>query len=211
MPSALRLGIALLLPVLVIGGWLGAEQLPVWTQIRHDSIRAPGGGSAPAACEAASLLRQWDARLIAPGGLPSGQAVERARAALAAQGVPVPDDGQYSLPVGAEAAFDGRRRAIWLVTFALDAPRHDEHGIALPGPAALVVIDADAGSVIHAGLIAASPADPASACPFDVRGALVDLVRSPAFLLLAGYTGLTAVVLAGAGLFWWMRRRKGAR
>lgn len=211
MLSSLRLGIALLLPVLLIGGWLGVEQLPVWTQIRHEAIRAPDGSSAPAACEAASLLRQWDARLTVPSGIAPEQALERARAALAAQGLDVPQDGPRSLPIGAEIALDGQRRAIWLLTFGLDAPRRDAHGIALPGPAALVVLDAADGGAIYSGLIAASPADPASACPFDVRGALVDLVRSPAFLLLAGYIGLTAIVLTGAALFWWMRRRKGAR
>jgi hypothetical protein len=73
------------------------------------------------------------------------------------------------------------------------------------------VVDAADGGVIYPGLIAAAPSDPASACPFDVRGALVDLVRSPAFLLFAGYIGLTAILLSGAGLFWWMHRRKGAR
>jgi hypothetical protein len=209
--SPLRLAIALLLPALLIGGWLGAEQLPVWTQIRYEAIRTPDGGSAPAACEAAALLRQWDARHIDPGGITPQQAIARARAGLAVQGLDAPQDTVHSLPIGAEIALNGQRRAIWLITFALDAPRRDAYGIALPGPAALVVVDAADGGVIYPGLIAAAPPDPASACPFDVRGALVDLVRSPAFLLFAGYIGLTAILLSGAGLFWWMRRRKGAR
>lgn len=211
MPSALRLAIGLLLPLLLIGGWLGAEQIPIWTQIRYEAIRAVAGEPAPAACEAASLLNQWQARLSDPVGSPSDQVVDQARAAFAAQGVIVPDDARRSLPIGADALIDHQRRSIWLLTFALSGPRADAAGIALPGPAALAVIDAADGSVIHAGVIAAAPVDPAAACPFDVRGALVDVLRSAPFILLAGYIGLTLIVLAGAGVFWFMRRRKGAR
>lgn len=211
MPSALRLAIGLLLPLLLIGGWLAAEQIPIWTQIRYESIPAADGGAAPAACEAASLLNQWQGRLIEPSGIPSQQAADQARAAFAAQGVIVPEDDRRSLPIGADALIDGERRPIWLLTFALGGPRTDAAGIALPIPAALAVIDAADGSVIHAGIIAAAAVDPAAACPFDGRGALIDLLRSTPFILLAGYLGLTLIVLAGAGVFWFRRRRKGAR
>lgn len=208
----LRLLIALLLPVLVLGGWLATDHLPVWTAIRYDAIRAGDGTIAPAACEVASLLRQMAARQSGTAGIDRAAAQTAARAGFAAQlpdlATDLPSNGHA---VVYDLVYDGQRRPAWVITGALAVPRTAADGTALPIPAGIAFIDGETGAVLRAIVLASSPADPAAACPFDLRGALVDLARSPAFLLLAGYLALTMIGGVGVTIMRWrVGRRPGA-
>jgi len=208
--NRLRLLAALLLPALVLGGGVVSQQFPVWMAIGYDDFRAADGGIAPAACEAASLLPTLDARPASGGTVTAEAALALAQTAIAARIPQPPAAPRFSVPTLYILPADGGRR-VWVITAALDTPRIDPYGVALPGPAALLLIDADSGAIVRSAVSASSPADPAAACPFDVRGALVDMVRSPMFLLLAGYSALTALLLSGAGIVRLVQHRRAGK
>lgn len=183
----LALSVAALLPAVILGGWLLAEQLPLWTAPRYWWITP---ADAPAACAAIGTLTTYSAtRSNATPAVSAAEARSRAEKVLQWQyNLPVPPE-RFSDPLLLSGTFNGDRRLAWLITAALDVG------------GSVIYVDAATGDPL--AVIAA--VTPNAACPFDLRGALVNMARSRAFLLFAGYSGIVI------GLLLRRFRRRGVR
>jgi hypothetical protein len=166
---------ALLIPALILGALLLAEQLPVWTAPQAWWITP---ADAPAACAAVGALTAYRAvRSDETPAIAPAEALKRATKVIQQQyNLPVPPQ-RFSDPLLISGTFDGETRLAWLITAALDVG------------GTVVYLDAAAGEPL--AVIAA--VTPNAACPFDVRGALVDMARSRVFLLFAGYSGIALI------------------
>lgn len=168
---------AVLLPALMLGGWLLSEQVPVWTAPQAWWVTP---ADAPAACAAAATLTAY--RAVRSGEAPAvtpADALNRAEKALEwGYRLGAPPE-RASDPLLVRGQFGGESRLAWMIAAQIDVG------------GSIVYIDALSGETIS--LIAA--AAPNAACPFDVRGALVDMARSRTFALFAGYV---ALVIGGA-------------
>lgn len=179
-------GLILLAPAVALIAWLVVAQLPRWT--------APTRGwfapETPGVCAAAASLAVYQA---VRGGSPDAISPDQARAvaeAVAGAHYDAPVT-QVSAPLAVWATLPeagGERRAYAVVTARL--------GNDAPEKAAVIYLDAGSGEP-RALLTAVE--DPAAACDFDLRAALVAVAKSPPLLLLAAYGG----IIAGA----WLARR----
>lgn len=182
----------ILLPALALIIWLVVAQLPLWT--------APQAGwfapETPGVCAAVSSLRLYAARRVDPGGGIGRDAAQSAAEQVIAAHYDV-TPLTVSEPLAVEAALPGDDRRVYtVVTVRLsNAVTTDSDA----NTAAVIYLDA-AGE--PAALITAVD-DPAAACDFDVRAALVDAVKSPPLLLLAAYV----VIVVGVLLVRWFLRR----
>lgn len=177
---------AVLIPALVLAAWLLTEQLPVWTAPQSWWVTP---ADAPAACAAVGTLTAYHAtRSSETPSVPPAEASNRAEKVIQWQyRLPLPPD-RLSNPLLISGTFDGETRLAWMITAALD------------NGGSVAYLDAGTGDPL--AVIAALT--PNAVCPFDLRGALVDMARSRAFLLFAGYVG---VAIMGTILVWVIRRR----
>ena len=173
---------------MILGAWLLSEQLPVWTAPQSWWISPT---DAPAACAAVGTLTTYGAtRVNETPTVPPAEALNRAEKAIQWQyQLPAPPE-RLSDPLLVRGSFNAEQRTAWLITAALDVG------------GSIVYLDATTGDPL--AVIAA--VSPSATCPFDLRGALVDMARSRAFLLFAGYVGV--VVVGGAALLIWRLTRK---
>lgn len=170
----------LLLPAVILGVWLLTEQLPAWTAPRYWWITPL---DAPAACAALATLTAYHAaRIEEATAVSATEALKRAEKAIQWQyNLPVPPE-RTSDPLLVSATIDGEAHRAWLITAALEVG------------GTVVYLDAETGDPL-AHIAAVTPN---AACQFDVRSALVDMARSRAFLLFAGYVG----ALMAGGVVW---------
>lgn len=167
--------VALLIPAVLLGAWLLSEQLPVWTAPQPWWITP---ADAPAACAAVGTLTAYRAsRVNDTVAVTSAEALNRAEKALTWQYQLTAPPERFSDPLLVRGTFDGEPRTAWLITAALDVG------------GSIVYLDATTGDPL--AIVAA--VTPNAACPFDLRGTLVDMARSRAFQLFAGYVGLLVV------------------
>jgi hypothetical protein len=172
--------VALLLPAVILGTWLLSEQLPVWTAPQSWWLTPT---DAPAACAAVGTLTAYRAaRVNDTVPVTPAEALNRAEKALTWQYQLAAPPEHFSDPLLVRGTFDGEPRTVWLITAALDVG------------GSLVYLDATTGDPL--AIVAA--VTPNAACPFDLRGTLVDMARSRSFQLFAGYLGL--LVVAGVAL-----------
>lgn len=176
------IAVVILIPALILGARLLTEQLPIWTAPQQWWLPT----DAPAACAAVGSMSAYRAvRSNETPAIPAVEAVRRAEKVIAWQYFTA-GDVPMSEPLLISGMFDGETRLAWVITAALST--------AESGGGTVIYVDAATGDPL--AVVAAL--SPNAACPFDLRGALVDLVRSQAFLLFAGYAG--AVMVAGAAL-----------
>lgn len=165
----------IVLPALILLGWLIAAQFPIWTAPQPDWF-AP---DTPGVCAAVAALQTYNA--VRAGDTPavsSAEAVKRAAAVVERHYRQTA--AAVSNPLLVRARFPDGERLAWLLTAQL------ERG------AAVTYIDAQTGEPL--ALITAL--SPANDCILNVRRALIDAVKSPPFLLLAGYIVLLVVLFA---------------
>lgn len=194
-----------------LAGALALAAVLVWTRggILHDwswqDIPAALGDDpalgAPAACEAASLLRQTGARANSPD-LPEPQNALRADTlALTLARLFPGQTTRVSGLLGAAFTLDGVPYAGLVTAQAQAGPVEFA-----PGPGAILLFPADDPTqpfvlpVMGAGI-------PADTCPFDLRGWAVDSVRSVPFIALAAW--LAGGVVLGLAVIVRRRTRKG--
>lgn len=206
----------LLLPAVVLGGWLLSEQLPALLEPQWWWIGANGSGGAPAACEAASSLRLYSGeRALFEQPTVSADAAKTAADQFIAAHYASGDAAEaaapidYSVPSLFRATLDGERRLVWLYTARI-ASSHVATlpGTDMPGAAVIVYLDANTGEALQ-GLSAAGASDAEAMCPFPLRDWAVAAARSTAFMTFAGYVGLLLVL--GVFVTGWRlisRRRK---
>lgn len=167
--------VALLIPAVLLGAWLLSEQLPVWTAPQPWWITP---ADAPAACAAVGTLTAYGAtRINDTVAVTPAEALNRAEKALTWQYQLAAPPERFSDPLLVRGTFDGAPRTAWLITAALDVG------------GSVVYLDATTGDPL--AIVAA--VTPNAACPFDLRGTLVDMARSQSFQLFAGYVGLLVV------------------
>lgn len=167
--------VALLIPAVILGAWLFSEQLPVWTAPQQWWISP---ADAPAACAAVGTLTAYRAsRVNDTVAVTPAEALNRADKALTWQYQLAAPPERFSAPLLVRGTFDGEPRTAWLITTALDVG------------GSIVYLDATTGEPL--AIVAA--VTPNATCPFDLRGTLVDMARSRAFQLFAGYVGLLVV------------------
>lgn len=173
----------IVLPALILLGWLIAAQLPVWTAPQPDWFAPNTSG----VCAAVASLQTYNAvRANDTPTVAAAEAVEHA-AALVERHYPE-SAAAVSDPLLVRARFADGDRLAWLITAQI-----------AEGGAAVTYIDAQTGEPL--ALITAL--SPASDCSLNVRRALTDAVKSPPFLLLAGYIVLLVVLF---GLILLVRR-----
>ncbi len=172
--------VALLIPAVILGAWLLSEQLPVWTAPQQWWITP---ADAPAACAAVGTLTAYGAtRVNETPAVPPAEALNRAEKAIQWQyQLPAPPE-RFSDPLLVRGRFNAEQRTAWLITAALDVG------------GSIVYLDAATGDPL--AVIAA--VSPNATCAFDLRGVLVDMARSRAFLLFAGYVGV--LIIGGVAL-----------
>ena len=187
-----RLIIWLVIPAAVLIVLLITAQLPRWTAPQ------PGwfGADTPGVCAAVASLTLYDAVRGGASGIGSEAARDRAVQVAAdyvdAEALTVSD------PLEVEATLPGdERRAVYVVTVGLATD-------STLATAAVIYLDAASGDPLS--LIAATEqADGATACAFDLRGALIAAVKSPPLLLLVAYTLGAAGLLAAR----WILKARG--
>lgn len=178
-----RLVLLLAIPPLVLIAWLVAAQLPRWTAPQ------PGwfadGTNTPGVCAAVNSLALYGASR----GDPNAGIGQDAAKADAAQVVSehydtsAPDVGA---PLAVQAALPNtERRAYYLVTALLND--------SAPPTAAVIYLDAATGDP---RILITATEDPAASCDFDVKAALLAVLRSPPPILLAAYGLIVAATLA---------------
>ncbi len=176
-----RFVILLIIPAAALIVWLISAQLPRWTAPQPGWFAPNTAG----VCAAVASLTLYDAARGGESGIGSEAARERAAQVAADYTDAAPLT--VSDPLAVEATLPGAdRRAVYVVTVGLAKDLTLE-------TAAVIYLDAASGDPLS--LIAATePADGATACAFDLRGALIAALKSPPLLLLAVYT------LGAAGL-----------
>jgi hypothetical protein len=190
------IALVVIVPALVLIGWLISAQLPRWTAPQANWFAPNTLG----VCSAVDSLKLYDASRADVGGIGRDAALVEAAQATAQHytGQIAPDTGisiKVSPAVGVQATLPGdQRRGYYLVIMPLSAD-------ALP-KVAIVYVDAQTGDI--KALITAID-DPAANCEFDVKAALLAAVKSPPLLLLVAY-GVLVVVGLVAG---WLLRRRG--
>lgn len=208
MQRLLIVGALLSLPALVLAGWLLASVLPTFTAPAPWWLTSAEPGGAPAACEAAGILRLFNAERVR-ADLPVTAVEARKRAERAINRL-VPQaqiraEGGPTL-VRLQTA-DRQQSYAWIYTARiLDSPVANLPGATLPGPAAVALIDAESGAVVFSALAAGAGQGEAS-CPFAWRDWAVETVRSAPFLALAGYSA----ALTALSLIWLLRRAVSGR
>ncbi len=204
MRRLLIVGALLGLPALVLAGWLFSSILPTFTAPAPWWLTSNEPGGAPAACEAAGVLRLFNAERVR-ADLPVTAAEARKRAERAINRLlpqaQIRAEGGPTL-VRLRPA-DRPRAYAWIYTARIfDSPAANLPGAALPGPAAVLLIDAESGAVVFSALAAGAGQGEAS-CPFPWRDWAVETVRSVPFLALAGYSAaLIALTLIWLLLRW---------
>ncbi|MBK8029907.1 MAG: hypothetical protein IPK17_10440 [Chloroflexi bacterium] len=184
--------VALLLPAVILGTWLLSEQLPVWTAPQQWWITP---ADAPAACAAVGTLTAYRAaRVNDTVPVTPAEALNRAEKALQWQYQLTAPPERFSDPLLVRGTFDGEPRTAWLITAALDVG------------GSLVYLDATTGDPL--AIVAA--VTPNTACPFDLRGTLVDMARSRSFQLFAGYLGVLVVGAVALQIIRVVRKRQAA-
>lgn len=180
---------ALLLPALLLGGWLIWEQWPIWNAPQPNWLPegAPGVCAAVASLRVLNAERAGDQAEVTP--LEARKLADRLTQHLYDLDAPP----AYAEPVLVRADFPNvGRRLVWLYTAALPGER-----------AAVIYLDAETGGALSVITGGAAPA----ACTLDPRALLHRAVRTTPALALAGYGGL---VVAGGVLMVglrWVRRR----
>ncbi len=163
------------IPALILLGWLIAVQLPVWTAPQPDWF-AP---DTPGVCAAVASLHTYNAvRANDTPTIAGAEAVEQAAALVERHYTQ--SAAAVSSPLLVRARFADGERLAWLLTAQLETG------------AAVTYIDAQTGEPL--ALITALSPSPAQDCALNVRRALIDAVKSPPFLLLAGYLALLVVL-----------------
>ncbi|MCC6803477.1 MAG: hypothetical protein IT319_11385 [Anaerolineae bacterium] len=182
----------ILLPALALIVWLVAAQLPLWTAPQPDWF-APG---TPGVCAAVESLRLYAARRVDSVGI-GREAAQAAAAQMIAAHYGVPPL-VVSEPLAVEAALPGDARRAYAVVAALLSDAAPSGSDA--STAAVIYLDATG----EPRALITTVDDPAAACDFDVRAALVDAVKSPPLLLLAAYVAIVVGLLL---VHWFSRRR----
>lgn len=192
----LRYSLILLIVPALLAGWILREQLPIWTAPRTEWFSSPEGELAAAACESADLLRNLNGSQ-ASDDQPVTAAAAQATAAAAVQQIYGREPVSASVPKAFRVTIDGVARTVWWVS---SGSLSDDSSAA-----AIVLIDAQSGDVVDV-LTVSTPLE-VTACAFDTRRALIDLIRSTPALLLGVYLGL--VIVGGIGFVVWgtVRRR----
>lgn len=210
-----------LLPVLVLGGWLLSEQLPILLAPQWWWITANSTEGAPAACEAATSLRLYNGErvLFEQPTVSSEDAKAAADRLIAEQYANVGEDEaaltplEYGGPSLFRATLDGQRRLVWVVTARVGTSHiAGMPGMEMPGAAAVVYIDANTDEPL-ALLLAAGAGNAPAMCPFPLRDWAVVTIRSTPFLALVGYVGLLLVLGVIVIVYWIVRhnRRKSSQ
>ncbi|MEO8393508.1 MAG: hypothetical protein ABI700_11010 [Chloroflexota bacterium] len=187
------IGIALVIPALVLIGWLVAAQLPRWT--------APQPGwfdpYTPALCVVVDSLKRYGATRADVGGIGRDAAVLDAAQVVAKYydfGTTRPPINR-SIPLGVEATLPGdQQRAYYAISMALSADPLRK--------VAVIYLDAETG---EARALISTIEYPAANCDFDVKAALLVAIKSPPLILLVAYGALTVL---GLGT-WWLFKRRG--
>lgn len=181
--------------------WLISEQLPIWTAPQTYWLTPTSGAYAPAACEAASLLRAFNGTRGQPGQ-PMFEQAARATALGRAESIYGPGL-RYS--VGSADLFTvalmGEKYISWLVTVRVESE-------SAPERAAIVFVDAEGGRTIDA--FSVTQANDPSTCQFDARRALIDMLRSAPVLIIAGFTAVSNIVILVGGVMRKQRQRRSA-
>lgn len=205
--------VILTIPVLVFGGWLLSQQLPILLAPQWWWISASSPDGAPAACEAAISLRLYDGErvLFEQPTISSDAAKAAADRIIVEHYSGIEDETVSARAYGGPSLFlatlDGERRLVWVVTARIE----NSHvagmpGMEMPGAAAVVYVDANTGEPLS--LLSAVGAGNAPAmCPFPLRDWAVEMVRSTPFLALAGYVGLLVVLGIAIVAYRIVRRR----
>ncbi len=189
------IGIAPVIPALLLIGWLVAAQLPRWTAPQ------PGWFDAytPGICAAVESLTLYNARRADVGGIGRDAAVLDAAQVVAKYydfGTSTPPIHR-SIPLGVEATLPGdQQRAYYAITMALsDDPLRK---------VAVIYLDAQTGEArALISTIEATAASATAGCEFDLKAALLAAIKSPPLILLAVYGALLAAGLVG----WWLKQR----
>lgn len=186
----------LLVSAAIVWGVQALSEPLGWHWADIPSARTEG---APAACEAAALLRQTSASRLAAmisREVYPGDALADVSAALATTFDSV-RAAERSQPLRVDVTWDGMPYR-WLVTaLVARSPVAGQPGVASEGIAAIVLLNPEVGTS-PAVLTVAGAGLPASSCPFNWRDWAVETLRSPITLALGG--GLLAWLAAGAGL-----------
>lgn len=185
--------LVLIVPALVLIGWLIAAQLPTWTAPQANWFAA----DTPGVCAAVDSLVLYHASRANVGGIGRDAAILDAAQVVTSHY----DFGtaarptHRSEPLGVQATLPGdQARAYDVLTMALS----DD---ALPK---IAVIYLDAATGEPRALLTAID-DPARNCALDVKAALLAAVKSLPLILLAAY----GVIVAGGLIVRLLLRRRG--
>lgn len=171
--------VGLILPALLLGGWLFYEQWPLWTAAHPGWL--PEG--APGACAAVASLRAFNAERASEGAAVTPLEARQLAGRLTEAHYDLDAPPVYADPVLVRADFpNAGRRLAWLYTAALP-------GESVPPKAAVVYLDAENGGAL--ALI--TGVQGGETCTLDLRALLRRAMRTTPALALAGYVGLVAV------------------